>query len=177
MLYDIETSASSNERFLALHTEDREIVKPLGRLGDWITTAVAESMITNLDQMTRNEIMYASDPCNFVMQQREVNLVAGLGRQFECAAARTSPLPAPSFQRGHVVNGGGGRGVAEICRDFLCYFRSSSRLAVGCVFALVFLWRLRKNKRGFADSRPFWFAYWEPRSEPRSRGAAEPRRQ
>jgi hypothetical protein len=28
----------------------------------------------------------------------------------------------------------------------------------------VFLWRLRKKKRGFADSRPLWIAYWEPRS-------------
>ena len=38
-------------------------------------------------------------------------------------------------------------------------------MAVGCVFALVFLWRLRKENRGFADSRPLWFAYWEPRSK------------
>ena len=85
------------------------------------------------------------------------------GPQFDCAA-RTSPLPASSFQRGHVVNGGGGRGVAGAFRDFFFCFRSSSRLAVGCVFALVFLWRLRKENRGFADSRPLWFAYWEPRS-------------
>ena len=77
---------------------------------------------------------------------------------------RCAHVPASSFQRGHVVNGGGGRGVAETFQNFLCCFRSSSRLAVGCVFALVFLWRLRKKKRGFADSRPLWFAYWEPRS-------------
>ena len=70
MLYDIKTSASSNERFLALRTEDHAIVKPLGKLADWMITAVTESMCTNLDQMTRDEIMYASDPCNFVMQHR-----------------------------------------------------------------------------------------------------------
>ena len=35
--------------------------------------------------------------------------------------------------------------MAETCRDFLCCFRSSSRLAVGCVFALVFLCRLRNK--------------------------------
>ena len=57
LLYDIKTSVSSNQRFLALHTEDREIGKPLGELADWMTTAVAASVVTNLDQMARNKIM------------------------------------------------------------------------------------------------------------------------
>ena len=85
ILYDVKTSASSNERFLVLRTEDHAIVKPLGKLADWMITAVTESMCTNLDQMTRDEIMYASDPCNFVMQHREVNLVASGSNGFSRA--------------------------------------------------------------------------------------------
>ena len=29
----------------------------------------------------------------------------------------------------------------------------------------------KEEKRGFADSRPLWFAYWEPRSAPEIRHA------
>ena len=53
MLYGVKTPASPNERFLALRTEDHATVKPLGKLADWMATTVAESMRTNLDQMTR----------------------------------------------------------------------------------------------------------------------------
>ena len=38
--------------------------------------------------------------------------------------------------------------AVALCRNFLCCFRSSPRLAVGCLLALVFLWRSRKGKRG-----------------------------
>ena len=59
---------------------------------------------------------------------------------------------------------GGGVWLRPVGIFFVVFEAARAWLAVGCVFALVFLWRLRKKKRGFADSRPLWFAYWEPRS-------------
>ena len=52
------------------------------------------------------------------------------------------PTSRYRFQRAR-AGGGWGWDLPEL----LCCFRSSSRLAVGCVFALVFLWRLRKKKQ------------------------------
>ena len=36
LLYGIRTPASSNQMFLTLHTEVREMTKPLGKLADWM---------------------------------------------------------------------------------------------------------------------------------------------
>ena len=46
---------------------------------------MAESMVTNLDQMTRNGVMYASGSCNFVMQHQEVNPAVGDSNGFSRA--------------------------------------------------------------------------------------------
>ena len=71
LLYDIKTSASSNQRFLTEHTA--HIVKPPHELGLWLISALTKSMTDNLDQLTVQEALYVQDSTNFLTEHRTVN--------------------------------------------------------------------------------------------------------
>ena len=71
LLYDIKTSASSNQRFLTEHTA--HIVKPPHELGLWLISALTKSMTDNLDQLTVQEALYVQDSTNFLTEHRTIN--------------------------------------------------------------------------------------------------------
>ena len=69
MLFDLKTSASSNERIFM--SGERDVVKPSGRLAEWMLNTIMESNFRSLDQLTASEIMYASNSDNLVTGYRE----------------------------------------------------------------------------------------------------------
>ena len=69
LLFDLKTPASSNERIFM--SGEREIVKPSGRLAEWLLSTIMGSNVCSLDQLTAHEIMYANNSDNFVTGYRE----------------------------------------------------------------------------------------------------------
>ena len=69
LLFDLKTSASSNERIFM--SGEREVVKPSGKLAEWLLSTTMESNVRSLDQLTAHEIMYASNSDNLVTGYRE----------------------------------------------------------------------------------------------------------
>ena len=75
---------------------------------------------------------------------------------------RCAHVPTSRFQLPARACGKWGWGVAETCRNFFVVFEAARAWRSGASSLALGGWgRLRKKKRGFADSRPFWFAYWE----------------
>ena len=69
LLFDLKTSASSNER--VLRSGEQVMIMPHGRLAQWMLSTMMESNVCSLDQLTKNEIMYVSNSDNFVTDHRE----------------------------------------------------------------------------------------------------------
>ena len=69
LLFDLKTSASSNERIFM--SGEREVVKPSGKLAQWLLSTTMESNVRSFDQLTAHEIMYASNSDNLVAGYRE----------------------------------------------------------------------------------------------------------
>ena len=69
LLFDLKTSASSNERILM--SGEQVMIMPHGRLAQWMLNTMMESNVRSLDQLTKNEIMYVSNSDNFVTDYRE----------------------------------------------------------------------------------------------------------